>query len=202
MPYANFRFLLLIIIALQTVSCIRYGDYRYGGAFVNARLPVEGKKIGILEPRGPFGDAEAKRVMYNTLIKTLGKCPNTYVATEDGLHDRGELPPIYGDQLSEENMAFFVEKTSLDFLLFLDVGPGKVVGGAVLDIPSAHQEVSVILTIYDLNQGDIFQEIIVNGALDFDPDLQLWEIEATPKQMGMMALKKALHRVRRFSDCR
>lgn len=202
MPYSHPRFLLLVFVVFFTASCVRYGDYRYGGAFVNARLPVNGKKIGILEPRGPYGDAEAKKVVYRTLIETLGRCPDTYVATEDGLHDRGELPPIYGEQLSEDNMAFFVEKTSLDYLFFLDVGPGKVTGGAVLDIPSAHQEVSVILTIYDLNQGDIFQEIIVNGSLDFDPDLQLWETEATPKQMGMMALKKALHRVKKFSDCR
>jgi hypothetical protein len=192
----------LFILLVFSSSCIRYGNYRYGGEFVNAQLPVKGKKIGILEPRGQFGDAEAKEMLYRTAVKTLGRCPTAYVATEDGLNERGELPPIYSDQLSEDNLIFFVEKTSLDYLIFIDVGPGRVSGGAVLPpLQNANQEVAAILTVYDLNHGGIFKEIVVNGTLDFDPDLQLWETEATPKQMGLMAIKKALQKLTRLSDC-
>jgi len=196
------RLLLLLVLLISVSGCIRYGEYRYGGEFVNAQLPVRGKKIGILEPRGQYGDAEAKKLLYQTAIKTLGRCPTVFIATEDGLNERGELPPIYSDQLSEDNLIFFVEKTSLDYLVFLDVGPGRVSGGAVLPpTRSANQEVAVILTVHDLNHGGVFKEIVVNGTLDYDLDLQLWETEATPKQMGMMAIKKALLMLTRLSDC-
>lgn len=192
----------LLVLLIFLSGCIHYGNYRYGGEFVNAQLPVNGKRIGILEPRGQYGDAEAKKIMHKTLVKTLGRCSNTYVATEDGLNDRGELPPIYGEELSEENITFFVEKTTLDYLIFIDVGPGRVAGGAVLPpLQSANQEVAVILTVYDLNQVGFFKEIVVNGALDYDGDLQLWETEATPKQMGMMAIKKAILKLAQLSDC-
>jgi hypothetical protein len=196
------RIPIFLLLTLSLFGCIRYGEYRYGGEFFNAQLPVNGKKIGILEPRGQYGNAEAKKVMHQTLIKTLGKCPDTYIATEDGLNKRGELPPIYGEELSEDNLIFFVEKTTLDYLILLDVGPGRVAGGAVLPpLQSANQEVAAILTVYDLNQGGFFKEIIVNGALDYDPDLQIWETEASPQQMAMMAIRRAVKRLTRFSDC-
>jgi len=88
------KLILLFTIALLSVSCFRTGTYQYGGAFVNVQLPVVGKKIGILDPRGPYGDPEAKRAMYKVLNQTIARCPGTKILTEDEMNDRGELPPI------------------------------------------------------------------------------------------------------------
>lgn len=192
----------LLTIVFLITSCVRTGDYRYGGAFLNAQLPVIGKKIGVLDPRGPYGDAEATRVMYRTLKQTIAKCPGTKILTEEGMNDRGELPPIYGERLSEENLAWFIEKTDIDFIVFLDIGPGKFEGDTTpRALAPADREASAILIVYDLNHQSVFKEIIVNGSLNLDLDLQLWETEASEADMALVAMKKALKKLRVLSDC-
>lgn len=196
------RLILLSTIALLFSSCFRLGHYQYGGAFLNAQLPVVGKKIGVLDPRGPYGNAEAKKLMYQTLKQTIAKCPGTKILTEDGMNDRGELPPIYGEQLSEDNLAWFIEKTDIDFIVFLDIGPGKFEGATTpAPLRPGGREASALLIVYDLNHQSVFKEIIVNGSLDLDTELQVWEIEATEAEMALSAMKKAIRKLRMLSDC-
>ncbi|MEM6771365.1 MAG: hypothetical protein AAF597_12350 [Bacteroidota bacterium] len=202
MPFPPQNLLLVLLVGTLLSGCTYYGEYHYSGEFANAQLPAKGKKIGILDPRGPYGNSTTKKELYQTLKATLGKCRTTRVLTEDGMHDRGEAPPIYNDYLSEDNLRWFVEETTIDSLVWIDVGPGKITGGTVPYIPTAHQEVSAVFTVYDLNDGSLLKEIIVNGTMDFGTAPSEYQIEATVEQMGTMALRKGLHRLRQFSDCR
>jgi len=52
-----------------------------------------------------------------------------------------------------------------------------------------------------LNHQDVFKEIIVNGSLDPDTELQWWEMEPSERQMALAALKKAIWKLVQVSDC-
>lgn len=184
-------------------SCINRGNYNYGGAFSNVQLPTEGKTIGVLDPRGTFGDEIARAIVQKRLKKYFSRCTATTLLTEDELNEQAQLPAIFGDQLSESNLQWFVEQTTLDYLILPDIGPGSLQDspGSFNNFP-ADREASVRITIYDLADGGELKSIIVNGRLNLKADKKIWELETTEKGMGYTALRKALKRLGKFTDCR
>ncbi|MFK8162109.1 MAG: hypothetical protein AB8H12_06550 [Lewinella sp.] len=200
----NFRpILLLACLLMFCTSCIKQGHYRYGGTFPNAQLPAIGKKIGVLDPRGPFGDGYARKTLHATFKRTFRKCEYTVVYTEDELNQMAQLPAIYGDHLSDDNLDWFVEHTDLDYLILTDVGPGRLNNDpSLVNLPSADREASVLLIVYDLADGGELKSITVTGTLNLEADKQIWELEASEKGMGNNALRKAMKGLGKFTDCR
>ncbi|MFT6000962.1 MAG: hypothetical protein ACI81P_003428 [Neolewinella sp.] len=200
----NFRpSLLFACLLLFCTSCINQGHYRYGGAFPNAQLPAIGKKIGVLDPRGPFGDENARKTLHLALKKAMGKCEGTVVYTEDQLNQLAQLPAIFGDHLSDGNLDWFVEQTDLDYLILTDVGPGRLNDDPQpFIIAPADREASVSLIVYDLADGGQLKSITVTGTLNLKEDKRIWELEASEEGMGTNALRKAIKRLGKFSDCR
>lgn len=193
---------LILVFTMLTSGCTYLGEYTYGGEFPNIQLPAKGKVIGMLDPRGPFGDKQAKDLFQKRMRQYFGKCDRTVLLTEEGLNERGLLPAIYGASLSEDNLKWFVEKTKLDYLVFPDIGPG-----ALQDMPESFQnstadlEASVRLIVYDLNDGGELKSITVNAQLDYDVDRNLWELEPSEKKLGQAALNKAVLRLAKFTNC-
>jgi hypothetical protein len=195
-------FLFLCLVLLFT-SCINRGTYHYGGAFPNVQLPATGKKIGVLDPRGPFGDVNARKTLHATLKRTFGKCEDAVVYTEDQLNQLAQLPAIYGDYLSDGNLDWFVEHTDLDYLVLTDVGPGRLNDDPQpLNIATADREASVRLIVYDLADGGELKSITVTGRLELEEDLEFWQLEASEEGIGTLALKKAMKRLGKFTNCR
>lgn len=184
-------------------GCINRGDYNYGGAFPKVQLPAEGKMIGILDPRGPFGDLDARDLVHKSIRKSLSRCAAVTLLTEDQLNERAKLPVILGDQLSESNLRWFVEQTELDYLILPDVGPGSLqdLPGSFNNFP-ADREASVRIIVYDLSDCGELKSITVNGRLNLKPDKRIWELEASEKSIGYTALRKGLKRLGKFTDCR
>ncbi|WP_020570053.1 hypothetical protein [Neolewinella persica] len=194
---------LFLFLFLLFTSCINRGNYHYGGSFPNAQLPAIGKKIGVLDPRGPFGDVNARKTLHATFKRTFGKCEDTVVYTEDQLNQLAQLPAIYGDYLSDSNLDWFVEQTDLDYLILTDVGPGRLTDDPQpLNISTADREASVRVIVYDLADGGELKNITVTGRLNLDVDKQFWELEASEEGLGTFALKKAMKRLGKFTDCR
>lgn len=191
------------LLSLLFSGCINHGNYRYGGAFPNAQLPAVGKQIGILDPRGPFGDVYAQKTVQNMLKSVFRQCNDATIYTEDQLNAQDKLPAIYNEHLSDSNLEWFVKNTTLDYLILLDVGPGILNDQPdPLLMPSADREASVSLLVYDLADGGILKEVTVTGQLKIEEDLQFWELSASEESMGLKALRKAMKRLGKFTDCR
>lgn len=190
------------VIACLLSSCIYRGSYSYGGAFPNVQLPAEGKTIGVLDPRGAFGDKDARNLLHKSIKKSFGSCTSLTLLTEDNLNERGKLPAIFGDQLSESNLRWFVEQTELDYLILPKVGPGSLqdLPGSFNDIP-ADREASVRIIVYDLTDGGELKSITVNGRLNLKEEKKIWELEASEENIGLTALRKALKRLGKLTDC-
>lgn len=199
----------LPLLALTTLllssltGCINHGSYRYGGAFPNVQLPAEGKTIGMLDPRGAYGDERARDLLQSMVKKAFGKCPGTVLLTEDELNAKAQLPAIFGDQLSDGNLDWFVENTELDYLVVADVGPGSFEKGPISPVAVlADRQASTVITVYDLADGGPLKSIAVTGSLLLDPDGKIWELEASETSIGYRSLRKGLKRLGKYSDCR
>ena len=191
---------LLLLFLLS--SCYSRGSYRYGGDFQNIQLPATGKKIGLLAPRGPFGDEAATALVQKTVAKAFKKCPTTQLLTESELYLRYNIPALTGNGLSEADLDWFTNNTPLDYLILTDVGPGQLEGApTTLRGFTADREASVLLTVYDLADGGFLKTITVTGSLMLKEDPRWYELEYKEEQIGRRALKKSIKRLARFSDC-
>ncbi|MFT7121610.1 MAG: hypothetical protein ACJAZ9_001792 [Neolewinella sp.] len=195
--------LLYTLLITSLSSCISKGFYRYGGAYPNVQLPLESEHIGVLEPRGIFGNEHAKRLTYKKLGKKFGKCSSATLLTENQLNEQGQLPAIFEDQLSSANIQWFMDHTDLDYLIYIDVGPGSLqdLPGSLNPV-TADRMASVRLIVYDLADGGELKSITVNGTLNLKPDKRIWELESSEEGIGYTALKKALKRLEKFTNCR
>lgn len=191
----------LLLMVLLT-GCYSRGGYRYGGEFQNVQLPATGKKIGILDPRGPFGDEAATTLVQKTVAKAFKKCPTTQLLTESELYLTYKIPALTGNGLSEADLDWFTKNTPLDYLILTDVGPGQLEGTPTnLRGFTADREASVLLTVYDLADGGALKTITVTGTLMLKEDPRWYELEYKEEQIGRRALKKSVKRLARFSDC-
>lgn len=201
-PFNNVKpFSTLLLLVLLT-GCISRGGYRYGGEFQNVQLPATGKKIGLLDPRGPFGNEETAALVQKTVAKAFKKCPTTQLLSESELYLAYKIPALTGNGLSEADLNWFTNNTPLDYLILIDVGPGQLEGlPATQRGFTADREASVLLTVYDLADGGVLKTITVTGTLMLKEDPRWYELEYKEEQIGQRALKKSLQRLARFSDC-
>ena len=184
-------------------SCVYRGNYTTAGSFERVQLPLRDARIGVLEPRGPFGDPASADKAYRELRSMLKKCGEAEVLTEDQMNQAAQLPALYSEGLADHYLQFFVEQTDLDYLLYLDIGPGR--GEMVPTFPAAipaDREASAFVYIYDLAEGKLLKTVQVNGRLNQRLDLRWYEIEYTEEEIAGRALKKALRGVVRYSDCK
>ena len=194
--------LLLGIVLLFCTGCLYRGNYNYGGSYPNALLPAAAQKIGYLEPRGPFGDDFVIKLMDRMMESTFAKCDDTTLLNESKLNQMGNLPAIYGETLSEGNLSWFTENTDLDYLILTDVGPGRLTNDPYASFQApADRQASVQLTIYDLADGAVLKTITVTGSLTLKRDKRIWELEASEESMANTAMKKAVKRLYKLSDC-
>lgn len=197
------KFILLICLLLTLFGCIDYGSYRYGGAFANVQLPVTERTIAVLDPRGAFGDQRARGFTLRRLRKRFGACPETRLLTEDDLNATGHLPAIYGNELSDSNLDWFVNNTEVDYLILIDVGPGDFAKGPLAP-PAivADREASTLLTVYALTDGGVLKTLAVTGSLNERPNRRIWEFDADEAAIGFRSLRKALQCLNKYSGCR
>ena len=184
-------------------SCVYRGNYTTAGSIERVQLPLRDARIGVLEPRGPFGDPASAEKAYRELRSMLKKCGEAEVLTEDQMNQAAQLPALYGEGLADYHLRFFVEQTDLNYLLYLDIVPGR--GEMVSTFPAAipaDREASAFVYIYDLAEGTLLKTVQVNGRLNQRPDLRWYEIEYTEEEIARRALKKALRGVVRYSDCK
>ena len=184
-------------------SCVYRGNYTTAGSFERVQLPLRDAGIGVLEPRGPFGDPASADKVYRELRSMLKNCGEAQLLTEDQMNEAAQLPALYGEGLAEHHLKFFVEQTDLDFVLYLDIGPGR--GELVPSFPAAipaDREASAFVYVYDLADGELVKTVQVNGRLNLRADPRWYEIEYTEEEIARRALKKALQGVARYSDCK
>ena len=140
-------------------SCVYRGNYTTAGSFERVQLPLRDARIGVLEPRGPFGDPASADKAYRELRSMLKKCGEAEVLTEDQMNQAAQLPALYSEGLADHYLQFFVEQTDLDYLLYLDIGPGR--GEMVPTFPAAipaDREASAFVYIYDLAEGKLLKD--------------------------------------------
>ncbi len=187
---------------LLLTSCVHRGNYTTAGSFERVQLPLRDARIGVLEPRGPFGDPASADKAYRELRSMLKKCGEAELLTEDMMNEAAQLPALYGEGLAEHNLQFFVEQTDLDYILYLDIGPGR--GEMVPSFPAAipaDREASAFVYVYDLTEGALVKTVQVNGRLNLQAEPRWYEIEYTEKEIARRALKKALRGVVQYSNC-
>ncbi|WP_273444884.1 hypothetical protein [Neolewinella agarilytica] len=193
--------LLLITLALFT-SCANRGHYTVMGSFNKVQLPFAGKKIGVLEPRGVFGDEAAQREV-DLGMKKLGKCPETTVFTEEQLNRTDRLPAIFGEGLSDSHIQYFTENTDLDYLIYIDAGPGRADAGTGQPLGfGADREAHSRLFVFDLGDGSEIKSITVNGTLNITEDKKWYQYDYGEPSIGRRALQKGLKYLVKYSDCR
>ncbi|WP_420460544.1 hypothetical protein [Neolewinella sp.] len=183
-------------------SCVHRGNYTTAGSFERVQLPLRDARIGVLEPRGPFGDSASADKAYRELRGMLKKCGEPEVLSEDEMNQAQQLPALYGEGVAEHHLRYFVEQTDLDFILYLDIGPGR--GELVPSFPAAipaDREASAFVYVYDLSTGTLAKTVQVNGRLNLQEEPRWYEIEYTEEEIARRALKKALRGVVRYSDC-
>jgi|GEM_PF-3495764 len=190
------------LLILLLTGCYSRGSYRYGGEFQNVQLPATEKMIGILDPRGPFGDERAAEMLQKTVAGAFKKCSGTELVSETQLYAEYKIPPLMGNGLTETELVWFRDNTPLNYLILTDVGPGQLENTPTnLRGFTADREASVLLTVYDLADGGALKTITVTGTLMLKEDNKWYELEYNEEQMGRRALKKALKRLAKFSDC-
>ncbi|MEL6274758.1 MAG: hypothetical protein AAFU03_06640 [Bacteroidota bacterium] len=183
------------------MSCARRGSYTITGSYENVQLLFSGKKVGILDPRGAFGDADALREV-ELQLKKLIKCPGTEVLTEDQLSATGWLPAIYSENLEKSHLQYFTEKTDLDYLIHIVTGPGRLASQTGLSAGfGADREAHAHLIVYDLHNKTEAKTITVNGTLNQDVDKKWYETEYSEPDLGRRAIRKGLELLIKYSDC-
>ena len=183
-------------------SCVYRGRYTTAGSFERVQLALRDARVGVLEPRGPYGDPAAAEKVYRELRSPFKKCGEAQLLTEDDMNQQGQLPALYGEGLTDHDLRFFVEQTDLDYLLYLDIGPGR--GNMAPSFPAAipaDREASAFVYVYELSEGKLIKTVQVNGTLNEREDARWYELEYTEEQIAGRALKKALRSVVGYSDC-
>lgn len=182
-------------------SCANRGNYTIMGSFNKVQLSFASKKIGVLEPRGPFGDQAAQRQV-DIGLKKLGKCPETIVFSEDQLNQTDRLPAIFGEGLSEAHLRYFMDNTDLDYLIYIDVGPGRADAGTGQPLGfGADREAYSRFFVFDLTDGTEAKSITVNGTLNLTEDRKWYQYDYTEPSISRRALKKGLKSLIKYSDC-
>lgn len=172
------------------------------GSYEKVQLSFRGKNIGILDPRGAFGDTDAQREV-ELQIKKLSKCVGTDVLTEPMLNATNRLPAIYGESLEESHLQYLAENTDLDYLIYIVTGPGRLTSETGL-FPGfgADREGHAYFIIYDLPNEVAIKTITVNGTLNVDDNKRWYETEYSERDIGHRSIKKGFNLLFRFSDCR
>lgn len=192
---------LAVLLTLLTTACVHRGYYMVQGTYDKVSVDFTDTKIGIIDPRGVFGDEEALQSQKRG-FKQLTKCDRVLLLSESDLRFTSTPPPPYGEVLTDADFEYLQAYTDLDYLIFSETGPGRAepVPGSGFS-PVAAREAYAFLALYDLNTGEELKTITVNGSLNPNPDANWFEVYYDEESIARRALLKAVRRLVEYATC-